>query len=160
MAKLTRLTALVALAFALVLAGCNNAADKAGTKTPAEPEGGAKSLKSVPTGKKSGTATSSKAEAPTKEKQAKADPEEEAGIAKNLAKLSPEDRKLAEEQRFCVVEEENRLGSMGAPMKLDLKGKTAFVCCGSCKKQALADPEKTLAKVEELKAKNKETKKQ
>ena len=30
-----------------------------------------------------------------------------------LAKLSPEDRALAEEQKYCASEPENRLGSMG-----------------------------------------------
>ena len=35
----------------------------------------------------------------------------------------------------------------------DGKETTVFVCCKGCQKKALADPDKTLAKVEELKAK-------
>jgi hypothetical protein len=42
--------------------------------------------------------------------------EEDAKIAKELAKLAVKDRRLAEEQRFCAVQNENRLGSMGVPV--------------------------------------------
>jgi hypothetical protein len=87
---------------------------------------------------------------------AKADAELEAAIKANLAKLSPEDRKLAEAQRFCAVEgEESRLGSMDVPIKLMIKGKPVFICCGGCKKQALAEADKTLARAEEFRAKSK-----
>jgi hypothetical protein len=77
---------------------------------------------------------------------------DEAEIRANLAKLSPEDRKLAEEQKFCAVNSDDRLGSMDAPIKVMVKGQPVFLCCGHCKKEALADPDKTLAKVKELKA--------
>jgi len=77
---------------------------------------------------------------------------DEAKIKANLAKLDPEDRKLAEEQKFCAVETEHRLGSMDKPVKVMVNGEPVFLCCDSCKKQALADPEKTLAKVKELRA--------
>jgi Cu(I)/Ag(I) efflux system membrane fusion protein len=76
--------------------------------------------------------------------------EEDAAVRANLAKLSPEDRALAEEQRFCPVQEDNRLGVMGVPVKLTLHGQTVFVCCKSCRKAAEREPEKTLAKVKEL----------
>jgi hypothetical protein len=82
------------------------------------------------------------AQAPVVEK--KEDPEE-VEIREALAKLSPEDRKAAEKQRFCVIEDDSRLGSMGTPIKLDVKGRTVFVCCKGCRKPALADPDKTLA---------------
>jgi hypothetical protein len=72
----------------------------------------------------------------------------------NLAKLSPEDRKIAEAQRFCAIEEENPLGGMGKPLKVMIKGKPVFLCCGGCRKQALAEPDKTLAKAEELRKKS------
>jgi hypothetical protein len=72
----------------------------------------------------------------------------------NLAKLDPADRKLAEAQVFCAVDDENRLGSMGVPFKVTVKDQPVFLCCKSCQKRALADPEKTLAKVEELKKKS------
>jgi len=71
----------------------------------------------------------------------------------SLARLDPEDRKLAEEQKYCVVQNDKRLGSMGTPVKIMVKGQPVFLCCGGCEKKALADPDKTLAKVEELKAK-------
>jgi hypothetical protein len=76
---------------------------------------------------------------------------QEARIRANLAKLSPEDRKLAEEQKVCAVKSDNRLGSMDVPVKVMVKDQPVFLCCGNCKKSALADPDKTLARVEELK---------
>jgi hypothetical protein len=74
--------------------------------------------------------------------------------AENFAKLDPADRKIAEAQKYCAVENENRLGSMGTPYKLMVKDQPVFLCCKSCQKQALADPDKTLAKIEELKKKS------
>ena len=57
------------------------------------------------------------------------------------------------------MQTDERLGSMGPPLKLDIDGQPVFVCCAGCKKKALADPKATLAKVAELKAKKqKETK--
>ena len=74
-------------------------------------------------------------------------------INANLAKLSPEDRKIAEAQRWCAIEEENRLGAMGKPIKVMVKDEVVFVCCKSCVQAAQKDPDKTLEKVKELKAK-------
>ena len=79
--------------------------------------------------------------------------EDESKIQANLAKLSPEDRKLAEAQKWCAVENDNRLGSMEAPVKVMIKDQPVFLCCKGCKKEALAEPDKTLATVKELKAK-------
>jgi hypothetical protein len=76
---------------------------------------------------------------------------DDADIRANLAKLNAEDRQLAEAQKFCAVEKENRLGEMGEPFKVMVKGEPVFLCCKGCRKQALADPEKTLAAVETLK---------
>ena len=78
----------------------------------------------------------------------------EADIHANLAMLEPDDRRLAEAQRFCAVEDENRLGSMGKPIKLTVKGEPVFLCCKGCQRKALADPERTIAKARELSAKN------
>src|SRR6266581_4441486 len=80
---------------------------------------------------------------------AKKDPE--AKIKAAMAKLSESDRKLAEAQRYCAAETENRLGSMGAPVKVEISGKPVFLCCAGCKDGALADPKATLAEVEKLK---------
>ena len=78
---------------------------------------------------------------------------DEAKIREALARLDPEDRRLAEAQRFCAVETENRLGSMGTPVKIEVKDQPVFLCCKGCRKRALADPDATLARVRELKAK-------
>jgi Cu(I)/Ag(I) efflux system membrane fusion protein len=73
-------------------------------------------------------------------------------ITSALAKLSPEDRKLAEAQQFCPILSANRLGVMGTPVKVTVKGQTVFLCCSGCTEKALANPDSTLAKVESLKA--------
>jgi hypothetical protein len=72
-------------------------------------------------------------------------------IRLSLLKLTPEDRKAAEAQRWCAVASANRLGSMGTPDKVEVNGQTVFLCCKSCRRKALADPDKTLAKVKALK---------
>lgn len=71
----------------------------------------------------------------------------------NLGKLSTADRKLAEAQKFCVVQSEYRLGVMGKPVKIMVKGEPVFLCCDACVRKAMKDPDATLAKVRELKAK-------
>ena len=67
-----------------------------------------------------------------------------AKIEAALAKLSDDDRKLAEAQRFCPVLEDSRLGSMGTPVKLMIDGQPVFLCCEGCEDEALADPKATL----------------
>jgi hypothetical protein len=79
---------------------------------------------------------------------------ENEGIAAMLAKLSLDDRKLAEAQQFCPILKDSRLGSMGTPIKVMVDGQPVFLCCDGCSKRALASPAKTLAKVQELKQKN------
>lgn len=76
-------------------------------------------------------------------------------VAAERAKLDPADRALVDAQEWCAVSTDERLGSMGPPLKLDIKGQPVFICCKGCKRKAEADPDKTLAKVEELKAKAK-----
>lgn len=83
------------------------------------------------------------------------DQKQEREIAAELAKLSPEDRMLAEQQRFCAVLGESRLGSMGPPVKLKLGSETVFLCCEGCDQSALHDPQGTLAKLKLLKTKTK-----
>ena len=51
-----------------------------------------------------------------------------------------------------------RLGVMGRPIKVMIEDDErqihpVFLCCKGCRRKALADPDKTLAKVEQLKAK-------
>jgi Cu(I)/Ag(I) efflux system membrane fusion protein len=67
-----------------------------------------------------------------------------------LAKLSPEDRKLAEAQVYCPILTDNRLGVMGKPEKILLKGKPVFLCCKACVNKALSEEVKTLAKLDEV----------
>src|SRR5262245_15725203 len=81
--------------------------------------------------------------------------EKEAEIREARSKLSPEDQALVEAQEWCAVDNSERLGEMDVPFKVIVKGQPVFLCCGGCRKEALADPDKTLAKVEELKAKKK-----
>jgi multidrug efflux pump subunit AcrA (membrane-fusion protein) len=76
----------------------------------------------------------------------------EAKVKANLAQLSPEDRKLAEAQRFCPNTDDNRLGAMGPPVKVMVKGQPVFVCCKACLDSVQQNPDQTLAKVEQLKA--------
>jgi hypothetical protein len=72
-----------------------------------------------------------------------------------LAKLSPEDRQLAEAQRYCPILTDNQLGVMGKPVKVMVNGQPVLLCCKGCVNKALADPVKTLAKVVEVKARAK-----
>ena len=67
-----------------------------------------------------------------------------------LAKLSEEDRAAAEAQKYCAIQTKGLLGSMGAPVKLELDGKLVFLCCKGCIRKAQANPKATLAKAEEL----------
>jgi RND family efflux transporter MFP subunit len=78
--------------------------------------------------------------------------DEAAKIAASLAKLSPDDRKLAQAQRTCPIQG-TTLGAMGVPVKLTLDGKPVFLCCKGCVVDATANPAKTLTRVEELKKK-------
>lgn len=72
----------------------------------------------------------------------------DADIEAALAKLSPEDRKLAEAQKICPVSD-HALGSMDAPVEITLAdGKKVWVCCKGCEDPLKADPAKYLAKLE------------
>jgi hypothetical protein len=69
-----------------------------------------------------------------------------------LARLSPEDRQLALAQKYCPVMEDSRLGEMGPPIKLEIKGQAVFICCKGCRSKALREADITLAKVAQFKA--------
>ena len=81
--------------------------------------------------------------------------DEEDKVQAVLAKLSPEDRRLAQAQGYCPIQEVNRLGSMGTPFKVMVKGQPVFLCCSSCVNKALANAQATLDKVAELKTRAK-----
>ena len=83
--------------------------------------------------------------------------DEEDKVRQFLNKLSPEDRRIAQQQGYCPIQSDNRLGSMGTPVKVTLKGQDVFLCCKGCEEEARADPDKTLAKVAKLKERVKKT---
>jgi len=66
--------------------------------------------------------------------------------AVEIAKLSAADQPLATKQRICPVAD-FALGSMGAPIKVDVKGKPVFLCCEGCRDRLLKEPAKYLAKL-------------
>jgi RND family efflux transporter MFP subunit len=69
-------------------------------------------------------------------------------VAAALAKLAPDDRKVAEAQRRCPILGEP-LGTMGTPPKVDLgEGRFVFVCCKTCVPKAKADAAGVLKKVD------------
>lgn len=67
-----------------------------------------------------------------------------------LAKLPMEERMAVEAQKYCAINTTGFLGSMGAPIKLEVGGKPVYLCCGGCTKKAQANPAGTLAKAQEL----------
>jgi uncharacterized protein (TIGR02231 family) len=77
---------------------------------------------------------------------------EEARIKAAMAKLSPEDRKLAEAQVFCAIDQDSKLGSMGPIIKVMCKNKPVFVCCKGCETEARANPDQALALLDKLQA--------
>ncbi len=102
---------------------------------------------------KSDPAASGKNKAGVTSKAIKITDPEEAEARAALAKLSPEDRRIAESQVFCPIQEESRLGSMGVPIRITLKGQTVFLCCRGCVADAQAHPDQTLAVIEKLRTK-------
>ena len=64
-------------------------------------------------------------------------------IREALEPLSEKDRALAEAQVICPVTEV-RLGSMGmgTPIKLDIEGRTVFICCEGCRDSWVNEPDK------------------
>jgi Cu(I)/Ag(I) efflux system membrane fusion protein len=79
--------------------------------------------------------------------------DEETKVQATLARLTPADRRLVEAQKYCPIQEQNLLGSMGKPFKVMLKGQPVFLCCKGCEKEARAHPDETLTKIEKRKAK-------
>src|SRR5947209_18324326 len=74
-------------------------------------------------------------------------PDPEEVIRESLARLGPEDRRLAEQQRSCPIMSEVRLGQMGTPFKVEVKGQTVFVCCQNCVQIARDDPEQVAQQI-------------
>jgi uncharacterized protein (TIGR02231 family) len=76
--------------------------------------------------------------------------EDAAKMKINLAKLSPEDRKLVEQQVLCVIDQESVLGVNGPPLKLMIKDRPVFFCCKGCMAEARAHPDQTLVALDKL----------
>ena len=81
---------------------------------------------------------------------AEATPAEQARINAAMAKLSPADQQLARNQVFCAIDQDSRLGAMGAIHKLMVKNQPVFLCCKGCEAEAQAHPDDTLLKVQNL----------
>ncbi len=75
-------------------------------------------------------------------------------VETNLAKLSPEDRQVARLQKLCVVRGDARLGEHGVPVKVMVMGHRVFVSRPEDVEQALANPDKTWASAQALRAKH------
>jgi hypothetical protein len=78
---------------------------------------------------------------------------EEDEVRTNLAELNADDRTLAEQQRFCVIEGDRLLGSVGPPVKVMVRGRPVFVCCEGCVPSVESEPEKALTRGQELRSK-------
>lgn len=63
-----------------------------------------------------------------------------------IRQLPEADAELALVQKTCPVTGEP-LGSMGVPIKMDVKGRDVFICCAGCKGTVEEDPDAILAKV-------------
>jgi membrane fusion protein, copper/silver efflux system len=110
-------------------------------------------LKSKPSVEQAAPENSPAAAAPNPAPPGESSGDSEKDAKAALAKLSPEDRALAEAQRLCPISN-SPLGSMGPPIKLMIEGQPVFLCCDGCKDEALKNSKATLAKVAELKQAN------
>ncbi len=73
-------------------------------------------------------------------------------MSAELAKLSPEDRALAEKQKTCPVTDAP-LGSMGVPVKVSVNGRTVLLCCDACQEKLNKNADEYLAKLERAETK-------
>lgn len=67
-------------------------------------------------------------------------------IEANLAKLSAEEQESARAQKVCPVAD-GPLGSMGVPLKVEVKDQIVWVCCKACIDEVKEHPDKYLAKL-------------
>ncbi len=63
-----------------------------------------------------------------------------------IKKLPAEQAEVALKQKVCPVSNEP-LGSMGAPIKVEAEGKTAYLCCKGCQGEFDKDPKAVLTKL-------------
>jgi uncharacterized protein (TIGR02231 family) len=79
-------------------------------------------------------------------------PEDAAKVRAAMSKLSPEDRRLAEAQVFCAIDQDSPLGLTGTPIKMMVKDQPVFVCCKGCQAEVRAHPDQALALLAKLRA--------
>jgi hypothetical protein len=72
-------------------------------------------------------------------------------IRNALAKLSPEDRKLAEAQKVCPVSGK-WLGLMDAPVKHRVREQDLFICCSGCQRELESDPDRYVTELDKIKS--------
>jgi hypothetical protein len=105
-------------------------------------------------GAKQSSASESIRKEQTSAKATAADASLDPEIAEALAGLNKDDRSLVDSQKYCAIMTDSLLGSMGAPLKVEVNGEPVFLCCKGCKTKALRDPEATLATVAKLRGEN------
>ena len=67
--------------------------------------------------------------------------DEEAKLAAALAGMPVEQRRLVEAQQFCPILEENRLGSMGTPVKVTIEGTASLLVLRRLQEECLGQSE-------------------
>ena len=77
----------------------------------------------------------------------KLSPEEQA----DFDALPAEDIELAKAQKWCPITD-MALGTMGVPLKLDLEGRTVFICCKGCEKRLRKEATEMLRKLDDWKS--------
>ena len=75
---------------------------------------------------------------------------EQAKVKAAMAKLSADDRRMAEAQVFCAIDQDSALGAMGPILKVNVKGQPVFVCCKGCEKEAKDHPDEALLQFQRL----------
>lgn len=63
-----------------------------------------------------------------------------------IRQLPEADAEMALVQKMCPVQDKP-LGSMGVPVKVDVKGRPVYLCCAGCEGAVEEDPDAILAKV-------------
>jgi hypothetical protein len=65
----------------------------------------------------------------------------DADVSAALDRLLPADRIEVERQQVCPVTGE-RLGAMGTPVRVQVAGRTVWLCCRSCERELRRHPDK------------------
>lgn len=123
----------------LLLAGCS--------KPVMPPELPAKGLDPVKTAEKPAATDGDTEKKPAKSPEELAKEEKlKQRYEKAIAKLSKEDAALARYQVICPVMEKP-LGSMGMPVKVDVAGRSVFICCEGCREELLEKTDESLKRI-------------